>query len=87
MKLANLDDVPFHGKNLLHGNESYGAISVGDRKRLLTQFARLVRFLPVSYFTLRYDRRETHDRKELEARRRRPRNASSATAAHLHRLT
>lgn len=71
LRIAGLDDVPFHGKDLLHGNESYGAVSVGDRKRLLTQFARLVRSLPVSYFTLRYDRHETHDRKELEARIRR----------------
>ncbi len=71
LRLAGLVDVPFHGKDLLHGNESYSVISVGDRKRLLTQFARLVRSLPVRYFTLRYDKHETHDRKELEARIRR----------------
>lgn len=71
LKLAGLDDVPFHGKDLLHGNESYKAISVGDRKRLLTQFAHLARSLPVTYFVLRYDKRETHSRRELEARIRR----------------
>lgn len=71
LRLAGLEDVPFHGKDLLHGNESYRAVSVGDRKRLLTQFARLVRKLPVRYFALRYDKRETRDRKELEARIRR----------------
>ena len=71
LRLADLVDVPFHGKDLLHGNESYKTISVGDRKRLLTQFARLVRSLPVKYFILRYDKWETHDRKELEARIRR----------------
>lgn len=71
LRLAGLDDVPFHGKDLLHGNESYRAISTGDRKRLLTQFARLARSLPIRYFTLRYDGRETHNRKELEARIRR----------------
>ena len=71
LRLADLEDVPFHGKDLLHGNESYEAVSIDDRKRLLTQFARLVRSLPVKYFTLRYDKRETHDRKELEARIRR----------------
>lgn len=71
LRLANLGDVPFHGKDLLHGNEAYKSISVGDRKRLLTQFARLARSLPVRYFTLSYDGRETHGRKELEARIRR----------------
>ncbi|MBQ9001550.1 MAG: hypothetical protein IJ087_06835 [Eggerthellaceae bacterium] len=71
LRLAGLADVPFHGKDLLHGNESYKEVAVGDKKRLLTQFARLVRSLPVEYFTLRYDKRETHDRKELEARIRR----------------
>lgn len=71
LRLAGLDDVPFHGKDLLHGNESYRTISVGDRKRLLTQFARFARLLPVRYFILRYDRRETRNRKELEARIRR----------------
>lgn len=71
LKLAGLNDIPFHGKDLLHGNESYKLESPGDRKRLLTQFARLVRSLPVRYFALRYDKRETHDRNELEARIRR----------------
>lgn len=40
LRLAGLRDVPFHGKDLLHGKESYEAVSVGDRKRMLTQFAR-----------------------------------------------
>ena len=71
LRLAGLDDVPFHGKDLLHGNESYSTVSVEDRKRLLTQFARFVRLLPVKYFTLKYDKRETHNSKELEARIRR----------------
>lgn len=68
---ANLPDVPFHGKDLLHGNESYRAVSPGDRKRLLTQFARLVRELPFSFFVLRYDSGNVHNRAELEARIRR----------------
>ena len=71
LRQAGLDDIPFHGKDLLHGNESYKSISTGDRKRLLTQFARLARSLPIKYFILRYDRRETHNRKDLEARIRR----------------
>ena len=71
LALAGLDDVPFHGKDLLHGNEAYATMSVAERKRLLTQFARLVRSLPFEYFTLRYDDRETHSRTELEARIRR----------------
>lgn len=68
---AGLPDVPFHGKDLLHGNEGYAAVSPGDRKRLLTQFARLVRELPVSFFTLRYDATTVHGRDSLEARIRR----------------
>ena len=68
---AGLPDVPFHGKDLLHGNEGYATVSPGDRKRLLTQFARLVRELPISFFTLHYDTATVHDKGELEARIRR----------------
>ena len=68
---AGLSDVPFHGKDLLHGNEGYRAVSPGDRKRLLIQFARLVRSLPFSYVVLRYSASDTHDRRELESRIRR----------------
>ena len=68
---AGLPDVPLHGKDLLHGNEGYATVSPGDRKRLLTQFARLVRELPISFFTLHYDTAIVHDKGELEARIRR----------------
>lgn len=68
---AGLADVPFHGKDLLHGNEGYANVSPGDRKRLLTQFARLVRELPISFFALRYDCSTVHNRGELESRMRR----------------
>ena len=71
LSIADLDDVPFHGKDLFHGNEGYHAMSIGDRKRLLTQFARLVRTLPIEYFVLRYSVVDTHRREELEARIRR----------------
>lgn len=64
---AGLPDVPFHGKDLLHGNEGYRNVSPGDRKRLLTQFARLTRSLPFSYVVLRYSASDTHDRRELES--------------------
>ncbi len=71
LTVAGLDDIPFHGKDLLHGNEEYRATSPGDRKRLLTQFARLVRELPVEFFTLSYSGSDTHSRDELESRIRR----------------
>lgn len=71
LALAGLEDVPFHGKDLLHGNEDYRAVPVEHRKRLLTQFARLVRSLPFSYVTLHYDVVDTHSQCELEARIRR----------------
>lgn len=71
LSVAGLGDVPFHGKDLLHGNEAYQSVPVGDRKRLLTQFARLARSLPISYFTLKYNTTETHNKAELTARIRR----------------
>ena len=71
LRLAGLPDVPFHGKDLLHGNENYKKVAMADRKRLLTQFARFVRSLPIKYFTLQYDKRETRGRGALEARIRR----------------
>lgn len=71
LAIAEIADVPFHGKGLLHGTEGYRTVSPGDRKRLLTQFARLVREMPFSYFTLRYSASSIHDRSELESRIRR----------------
>lgn len=67
---SGLSDIPFHGKDLLHGHSGYSNISVGDRKRLLTQFSRFVRELPISFFTLRYDGMTIHNKNELEARTR-----------------
>ena len=46
-------------------------MSIGDRKRLLTQFARLARMLPYRYFVLRYNRDDVHGQYELEAKLRR----------------
>ena len=54
LSIAGLPNIPFHGKDLLHGNQDYAAVSPGDRKRLLAQFARFVRELPFSFFVLRY---------------------------------
>lgn len=68
---AGLSDIPFHGKDLLHGHSCYSNISLGERKRLLTQFSRFVRELPISFFTLRYDGATIHNKSELEARIRR----------------
>ena len=68
---AGLPDIPFHGKDLLRGNEGYRTVSPGDRKRLLAQFARFVRELPVAFFTLKYDGSSVHGRDELESRIRR----------------
>ena len=71
LTIAGLPDVPFHGKDLLHGNEQYHLVAIGDRKRLLTQFARLVRTLPFSYFMLTYNGSEVRNQSELEAKIRR----------------
>lgn len=71
LTVAELTNVPFHGKDLLHGNGDYQSVSPGNRKRLLTQFARLVRSLPFTYFVLRYDVFSIRGRDELESRIRR----------------
>ena len=71
LAVAGLPDVPFHGKDLLHGNEGYRGLGAGDRKRLLSQFARLVRALPVAYIPLLCDGSDVHDGFGLEARIRR----------------
>lgn len=71
LSVAKLANIPFHGKDLLHGNENYKTISIGDRKRLLTQFARFVRELPISYFILKYETSDIRDSNELESRIRR----------------
>lgn len=68
---AGLSDIPFHGKDLLHGHSCYSNVSLCDRKRLLTQFSRFVRELPISFFTLRYDGATIHNKSELESRIRR----------------
>lgn len=68
LHVAGLADIPFHGKDLLHGNEAYRSVSPGDRKRMLAQFARFVRSLPISYFMLRYSAIDTHGREDLESR-------------------
>ena len=66
---AGLADVPFHGKDLLHGNKGYAGVSPGDRKRLPTQFSRVVKELPISFFALRYDVSTVHNRAQLNSSR------------------
>lgn len=46
---AGLPNIPFHSKDLLHGNAEYCNVSTAERKRLLAQFPRLVRELPVCF--------------------------------------
>jgi hypothetical protein len=81
LAVAGLPDIPFHGKDLLHGNEDYAALNPSDRKRLLAQFSRFVRELPVSYITFRFDGVDIHDRFELEAKIRR--DLAAAVYDHL----
>lgn len=68
---AGLPDIPFHGSELLHGHGEYAAVNTGDRKRLLSQYARLVRSLPVKYKVFVYTSFEVDGREALEARLRR----------------
>lgn len=53
---ADIPNIPFHSEPLLNGHGAYEDLSLERRKKLLTAFASLVRFLPVKYKTFVYQR-------------------------------
>lgn len=71
LKLEQLDDIPFHGVDLLHGHGRYEGLSVEKRKRLLIAFSMFVRTLPVSFHTFAYERSFTRGRRQLRSQLRR----------------
>ena len=68
---ADLPNVPFHSEPLLNGHGDYEYLLPEQRKKLLSGFAALVRYLPIEYRTFVYRRREFESPEKLEQRMRR----------------
>lgn len=54
LQQAGLPNIPFHLTPLLRAHTPYHHLDLGDRKRLLSYFARFVRIIPIRYDTLTY---------------------------------
>ena len=56
--LANADipNIPFHSEPLLNGHGDYEDLTLERRKKILTAFGSLVRFLPIKYKSFVYKR-------------------------------
>lgn len=67
----DLPNVPFHSEPLLNGHGDYEYLTLGQRKKMLSSFAALVRYLPIRYSTFVYRRSEFEDPDGLSARMRR----------------
>lgn len=68
---ADLPNVPFHSEPLLNGHGDYAHLLPEQRKKLLSGFGALVRYLPIEYKTFVYRRREFESPEKLEERMRR----------------
>ena len=68
---ADLPNIPFHSEPLLNGHGDYRYLEPEQRKKLLSGFAALVRYLPVEYVTLVYKRREFTGPEKLAERMKR----------------
>lgn len=68
---ADIPNIPFHSEPLLNGHGAYEDLSLEQRKKLLTSFASLVRFLPLKYKTFVYQRSHFDSTDKLAARMRR----------------
>lgn len=56
LRLRGLPDIPLHMNPLMHGNESYGAMDIHLRNRLLASFATFANKCPITYITFSYQR-------------------------------
>lgn len=65
---ADLPNIPFHSEPLLNGHDDYKHLEPEQRKKLLSGFAALVRYLPVEYATFVYKRREFDSSEKLAER-------------------
>ena len=68
---ADLPNIPFHSEPLLNGHGDYRYLGPEQRKKLLSGFAALVRYLPVEYVTFVYKRREFTGPEKLAERMKR----------------
>lgn len=68
---ADLPNIPFHSEPLLNGHGAYEDLTLEQRKKLLSSFASLVRFLPIQYMTFVYQRSHFDSIDKLAARMKR----------------
>ena len=68
---ADLPNIAFHSGPLLNGRKDYEHLESAQRKKLLSAFAALVRYLPIKYKTFVYRRREFDSPKKLGERMKR----------------
>lgn len=68
---ADIPNIPFHSEPLLNGHGMYEGLTLERRKKLLTSFASLVRFLPIKYKTFVYQRSHFDNLEKLATRMKR----------------
>ena len=68
---ADLPNIPFHSEPLLNGHDEYEDLEPRQRKKLLSSFSALVRYLPIQYRAFVYKRREFSDISKLALRMKR----------------
>lgn len=78
---ADLPNIPFHSEPLLNGHDEYEELEPKQRKKLLSAFGALTRYLPIQYKAFVYRRREFPNIEKLAARMRR--DVSEMIADHL----
>lgn len=65
---TSLPDIPFHSEPLLNGHKGYETLSLTQRKKLLSSFGAMVRYLPIQYKTFIYRRSEYEEPQRLPSR-------------------
>ena len=68
---ADLPNIAFHSEPLMNGHKDYEYLEPAQRKKLLSAFAALVRYLPIKYKTFVYKRRKFDSPEKLAERMRR----------------
>lgn len=66
-----LSDIPFHMSPLLNGHDQYASLDPAARASLLSSFALLFHYLPISYKTFSYRKRDFASTARLSERMRR----------------
>lgn len=68
---ADIPNIPFHSEPLLNGHDAYEDLTLECRKKLLTSFAAMVRFLPIKYKAFVYQRARFDSLDKLASRMKR----------------